>query len=105
MKLRACLHIGKSADNMPNTSFTNFSSSSSLRFRTTTGRRTLRDNFLAEATPEAKMDLTRREQQSGKLVVMTGDGTNDRLQQRLRQRIGLRRPATTSMLLAGRWGR
>ena len=35
------------------------------------------DDFLAEATPEAKMDLIRREQAQGKLVAMTGDGTND----------------------------
>jgi K+-transporting ATPase ATPase B chain len=35
------------------------------------------DDFLAEATPEAKMDLIRREQMSGRLVAMTGDGTND----------------------------
>ncbi|HEY1654108.1 MAG TPA: potassium-transporting ATPase subunit KdpB [Candidatus Tumulicola sp.] len=35
------------------------------------------DDFLAEATPEAKMDLIRREQTSGRLVAMTGDGTND----------------------------
>jgi len=35
------------------------------------------DDFLAEATPEDKMLLIRREQQSGKLVAMTGDGTND----------------------------
>ncbi|HEY1429313.1 MAG TPA: potassium-transporting ATPase subunit KdpB [Candidatus Tumulicola sp.] len=35
------------------------------------------DDFLAEATPETKMDLIRREQQSGRLVAMTGDGTND----------------------------
>ncbi len=35
------------------------------------------DDFLAEATPEAKMNLIRREQQGGKLVAMTGDGTND----------------------------
>ena len=35
------------------------------------------DDFLAEATPEAKMDLIRREQADGKLVAMTGDGTND----------------------------
>ena len=35
------------------------------------------DDYLAEATPEAKMDLIRAEQQSGKLVAMTGDGTND----------------------------
>jgi K+-transporting ATPase ATPase B chain len=35
------------------------------------------DDFLAEATPEAKMDLIRSEQQQGKLVAMTGDGTND----------------------------
>jgi potassium-transporting ATPase ATP-binding subunit len=35
------------------------------------------DDFLAEATPEEKMRLIRREQQEGKLVAMTGDGTND----------------------------
>ena len=35
------------------------------------------DDFLAEATPEDKMTLIRREQQDGKLVAMTGDGTND----------------------------
>jgi K+-transporting ATPase ATPase B chain len=35
------------------------------------------DDFLAEATPEDKMALIRKEQQSGKLVAMTGDGTND----------------------------
>jgi K+-transporting ATPase ATPase B chain len=35
------------------------------------------DDFLAEATPEAKMDLIRSEQEGGKLVAMTGDGTND----------------------------
>jgi K+-transporting ATPase ATPase B chain len=35
------------------------------------------DDFLAEATPEAKMELIRGEQQQGKLVAMTGDGTND----------------------------
>jgi potassium-transporting ATPase ATP-binding subunit len=35
------------------------------------------DDFLAEATPEDKMDLIRREQTGGKLVAMTGDGTND----------------------------
>jgi haloacid dehalogenase-like hydrolase len=35
------------------------------------------DDFLAEATPEHKMQLIRREQQDGKLVAMTGDGTND----------------------------
>ncbi len=35
------------------------------------------DDFLAEATPEDKMDLIRREQSGGKLVAMTGDGTND----------------------------
>ncbi len=35
------------------------------------------DDFLAEAFPEAKMDLIRREQAEGKLVAMTGDGTND----------------------------
>src|SRR2546430_10573420 len=35
------------------------------------------DDFLAEATPKDKMDLIRREQKDGKLVAMTGDGTND----------------------------
>ena len=35
------------------------------------------DDFLAEATPKDKMDLIRREQGAGKLVAMTGDGTND----------------------------
>jgi K+-transporting ATPase ATPase B chain len=35
------------------------------------------DDFLAEATPEDKMSLIRREQSGGKLVAMTGDGTND----------------------------
>jgi K+-transporting ATPase ATPase B chain len=35
------------------------------------------DDFLAQATPEDKMKLIRREQQEGKLVAMTGDGTND----------------------------
>jgi K+-transporting ATPase ATPase B chain len=35
------------------------------------------DDFLAEATPEAKMQLIRAEQAKGKLVAMTGDGTND----------------------------
>ncbi|MFG3468576.1 potassium-transporting ATPase subunit KdpB [Streptomyces sp. NPDC047982] len=35
------------------------------------------DDFLAEATPEDKMALIRREQSGGKLVAMTGDGTND----------------------------
>ena len=35
------------------------------------------DDFLAEATPEAKMNLIKTEQAKGKLVAMTGDGTND----------------------------
>ncbi|MFO1113410.1 MAG: potassium-transporting ATPase subunit KdpB [Rhodospirillales bacterium] len=35
------------------------------------------DDFLAEATPEAKLALIRKEQASGKLVAMCGDGTND----------------------------
>ncbi|WP_369823191.1 potassium-transporting ATPase subunit KdpB [Listeria sp. ILCC792] len=35
------------------------------------------DDFLAEATPEAKLDLIRSYQQEGHLVAMTGDGTND----------------------------
>jgi K+-transporting ATPase ATPase B chain len=35
------------------------------------------DDFLAEARPEDKMALIKREQEGGKLVAMTGDGTND----------------------------
>src|SRR5438067_293433 len=35
------------------------------------------DDYLAEATPEAKMRLIKEEQHKGKLVAMTGDGTND----------------------------
>ncbi len=35
------------------------------------------DDFLAEATPEDKMALIRQEQEGGRLVAMTGDGTND----------------------------
>ncbi len=35
------------------------------------------DDFLAQATPKDKMDLIKREQSEGKLVAMTGDGTND----------------------------
>ncbi|MGE0394903.1 MAG: potassium-transporting ATPase subunit KdpB, partial [Vicinamibacterales bacterium] len=35
------------------------------------------DDFLAQATPEDKMTLIKREQADGKLVAMTGDGTND----------------------------
>jgi potassium-transporting ATPase ATP-binding subunit len=35
------------------------------------------DDFLAEAKPKDKMDLIKREQGKGKLVAMTGDGTND----------------------------
>jgi K+-transporting ATPase ATPase B chain len=35
------------------------------------------DEFLAEATPETKMALIKREQAGGRLVAMTGDGTND----------------------------
>ena len=35
------------------------------------------DDFLAEAKPKDKMDLIKREQGNGKLVAMTGDGTND----------------------------
>lgn len=35
------------------------------------------DDFLAEATPENKMDLIKKYQESGHLVAMTGDGTND----------------------------
>ncbi len=34
-------------------------------------------DFLAEATPETKMELIKREQSAGRLVAMTGDGTND----------------------------
>lgn len=35
------------------------------------------DDFIAEATPEKKLELIRREQADGKLVAMCGDGTND----------------------------
>ncbi len=35
------------------------------------------DDFLAEATPEQKLTLIRKEQAGGRLVAMTGDGTND----------------------------
>ncbi|GAA3160844.1 potassium-transporting ATPase subunit KdpB [Nonomuraea roseoviolacea] len=35
------------------------------------------DDFLAEATPEDKLSLIRKEQEGGRLVAMTGDGTND----------------------------
>ena len=35
------------------------------------------DDFLAQATPEAKLELLKREQAAGHLVAMTGDGTND----------------------------
>jgi K+-transporting ATPase ATPase B chain len=35
------------------------------------------DDFLAEATPEDKLELIRSEQEGGKMVAMTGDGTND----------------------------
>jgi K+-transporting ATPase ATPase B chain len=35
------------------------------------------DDFLAEATPEAKLAMIRQYQQDGRLVAMTGDGTND----------------------------
>ena len=35
------------------------------------------DDFLAEATPEDKLELIRKEQEGGKLVAMCGDGTND----------------------------
>src|SRR3546814_3347991 len=35
------------------------------------------DDFLAQATPEDKLELIRREQAAGRLVAMCGDGTND----------------------------
>ena len=35
------------------------------------------DDFLAQATPKAKLDYIKREQAAGRLVAMTGDGTND----------------------------
>ncbi len=35
------------------------------------------DDYLAEATPDRKMELIKAEQEGGKLVAMTGDGTND----------------------------
>jgi K+-transporting ATPase ATPase B chain len=35
------------------------------------------DDFLAEATPEKKLELIRRQQAAGRMIAMTGDGTND----------------------------
>ncbi len=35
------------------------------------------DDYIAEATPEMKLDLIKKEQEGGRLVAMTGDGTND----------------------------
>ena len=35
------------------------------------------DDFLAEATPERKLELIKEQQADGRLVAMTGDGTND----------------------------
>ncbi len=35
------------------------------------------DDFLAEATPERKLDLIKQQQRDGRLIAMTGDGTND----------------------------
>ncbi len=35
------------------------------------------DDYLAEATPEAKLELIRRQQEGGRMIAMTGDGTND----------------------------
>src|SRR5213075_611124 len=35
------------------------------------------DDFLAQATPKEKLEFIRREQEGGRLVAMTGDGTND----------------------------
>src|SRR6202041_3683743 len=35
------------------------------------------DDFLAEATPEKKLELIREQQATGRMVAMTGDGTND----------------------------
>lgn len=35
------------------------------------------DDYLAEATPEIKLNLIKKEQQGGRLIAMTGDGTND----------------------------
>ena len=45
------------------------------------------DDFLAEATPEEKLALIRREQRGGHMVAMTGDGTDD-----TGPRAGRRRP-------------
>jgi K+-transporting ATPase ATPase B chain len=50
---------------------------SAARPRATIAREAGVDDFLAEATPEDKMALIKREQEGGKLVAMTGDGTND----------------------------
>ena len=63
------------------------------------------DDFLAEATPEAKLKLIREYQAGGRLVAMTGDGTNDapgagagrrRGGDEHRHAGGARRPATWS---------
>jgi K+-transporting ATPase ATPase B chain len=35
------------------------------------------DDFLAQATPEKKLELIRKEQEDGRMIAMTGDGTND----------------------------
>src|SRR3981189_2995443 len=45
--------------------------------RATIAREAGVDDFLAEAIPERKLELIRKEQADGRMVAMTGDGTND----------------------------
>src|SRR6202000_1633714 len=53
------------------------------------------DDFLADATPEAKMQLIKHEQRDGKQVAMTGDGTNDAPALAQGAAGGARKPATS----------